>query len=315
MGNDDDTGLSTDHAFKTMVRAAQFLAPNVTVYVGPGHYQGLVDVTGIASTADAPVSLIADSDGSHTGDAPGEVIADADGDLAAIRVSKSPYVLIDGFIVTGAADKQIGLQIRSTSPNATVRNCVVTNTSKVDGIVVQDSDNFLIFNNLLFDNQGGIRIAGSSNGRIINNSVVENKGTGISVAEHNAVASTGVTLQNNIIQDSGNNVSLVVSDGPPSSRMGFSSDYDLAFAPALGDQTKTYRPASLQGAHDINEDAVFVDTVNGDFRLTNQSPAIDTGKDLDDADLMAILQARTTTTDDRPDHSPVDIGYHYPIPK
>src|SRR5262249_883654 len=202
-------------------------------------------------TESAPVRLIADVDGSHTGDAPGEVVVDGDGDVAAIRVTKTPFVTIDGFIITGAGNDQTGIQIRSTSTNATVRNCVITNGGPADGIRVQSSDDALIFNNLFFDNKIGIRIAGSMGVRIINNTVVLNSGTGVSVATSNGVASVNTTLRNNIIQESKNNVSLAVDNGPPDSRVGFDGNYDLAFAPDLGDQTKTYRPAVLQGAQDI----------------------------------------------------------------
>ena len=313
-GNDDDLGTSPDQALKTVARAAQLLAPAVTVYVGPGHYDGQVDVSGVDSTAQAPIQLIADSEGAHTGDAPGDVILDAGGDLFAVRLSSTSYVTIDGFTITGATGTDSsGIQVRSGSSNVTIRNCVISNASgPAYGIRVQNSNDVMIFNNLLFDNNIGIRIAGSQGARILNNSVVDNNNTGISIAALSNVPATGATLRNNIVQDSRNNVNILVDDGPPSSRPGYSGDFDLSFASPLADQTKTYRPAVIRGNNDVNEDALFVDTDNGDFHLAANSPAINAGTGTIDADLLAELFQRSTTADGAADTPPVDMGYHYP---
>jgi parallel beta-helix repeat protein len=316
-GNDDAIGTSPEEALKTVTRAAQFLAPGVTVYVGPGFYEGGVDIAGIDTTERAPVQLIADPEGEFTGDAPGEVVIDADEGIFAVRVSRTPFVLIDGFILVGADSGQTAVHIRSNSSGATVQNCVISNAGPADGIRVQDSDDVLIFNNLIFDNNRGIRIGnGSQNARIINNSIVENGSTAVSIGgvNGNNEASSGATLRNNIIQGSRNNVSIAVDDGPPSARAGYSGNFNLAFAPDLGDQTKTYRPAVLQGLDDVNEDALFVDLEDGDFHLSSDSPARDSGSgDIGGALLNALLE-RSTSSNDQLDVPPVDIGYHYPVP-
>lgn len=315
-GNDDASGRSPDEALRTVTRAAQFLAPNVTVYVGPGFYEGGVDIDGLDSTENAPVQLIADPQGEFTGDAPGEVVIDADGGIFAVRVSRTEFVLIDGFILVGANAGETAVQIRSESANATVQNCVISNAGPADGVRVQNSNDVLIFNNLIFDNNRGIRIAdGAQNARIINNTIVDNASTGIAIggANEQNVASTGAELRNNIIQGNKNNVSIAVDDGPPSSRADYSGDFNLAFAPDLGDQTKTYRPAVIQGENDVNEDALFVDLADGDFRLSADSPARDAGTgDIGGALLNALFE-RTTSADDRLDTAPVDMGYHYAV--
>lgn len=315
-GNDDASGRTPEEAFRTVERAAQFIAPNVTVYVGPGRYEGSVEINEPDAAENAPIALIADSLGQFTLDVPGEVVLDADGRPFAVRVSRTPFVTIDGFVMVGAASGQTAIQIRSESANATVQNCVISNAGPADGIRVQNSENALIFNNLIFDNNRGIRIAdGARAARIINNTIVATAGTAISIGganEANVPASDAMVL-NNIIQDARNNVSIAVDDGPPSSRSGYDGNFNLAFAPDLGDQTKTYRPSVIQGADDINEDALFVDIEDGDFRLSAESPAIDAGTNTIGGALLNQLFERTTSPNDQFDSPPVDLGYHYPV--
>lgn len=309
-GNDDETGTSPDRALKTVARAAQLLAPNTTVYVGPGFYERGIEILRVETSARAPVRLIADPEGEHTGDAPGEVVIDANGTAFGIAVTRTPFVLIDGFIVTGAGRGGNGILVRSGSTDVTIQNCVISNAGPADGVRVQsDSDDALIFNNLFFDNNRGIRIDASKNTRIINNTIADNSATGIAIG----AGSPGATLRNNIIQGSGNNVSISVDSGPPSSRDGYSGDFNLAFAPRLGDQTKTYRPADIQGLDDVNEDALFVDLENGDFHLSPASPARNAGTAGIDSHLLNALLERTTSSDDRLDSPPVDMGYHYAV--
>lgn len=315
-GNDDDTGTSPATALRSVTRAAQFFVPNLTVYVAPGRYLGRVEAAGIETSEVAPLRIIADPTGARTGDDPGEVVLDADGEGSAVRVSNTPFVTIDGFVITGAAgDNATGIFVRGQSFNATVRNCVINNGGPADGVRVQVSDDPLIFNNLIFDNGRGIVINGSQRARIINNSAVDNRNFGISIGGANAdgIASVDATVVNNVIQGSGNNVSIQVDDGPPSSRVGYVGNFNLAFAPDFGDQTKTYRPTVIRGDDDVNEDALFVDLENGDFRLSVDSPARDAGTDSIDSDLRSELFARTTSADDEPDGAPLDMGYHYPL--
>jgi len=318
-GSDTNTGSSPDRALKSVARAGALLAPGVTVYVGPGRYKGRVDVVGVDATSRAPIQLIADPTGTHTGDAAGDVILDADGELFALRLSNTPYVTIDGFVITGAQPgtntSATAIHVRSTSPNAVIRNCVIIDGGPADGIRVQNSTDVLIFNNLIFDNNRGIRIAdGSQRARIFNNTVVENRNSGISIggASSNGVASTDATVRNNIIQDNRNNVSISVEDGPPSSRVGYAGNYNLAFVADLADQTKTYRPSVLRGDNDVNTDALFVDVDHGDFHLDADSPAVDAGTGALDPLLLNDLFQRSTALDGSVDSPPVDMGYHYP---
>jgi parallel beta-helix repeat protein len=316
-GNDDSAGTSPDTALKSVARAAQFLAAGVTVYVGPGRYEGRVDIPNLKTTADRPVQLIADPDGLVTGDAPGEVVIDANEDLFAIRLSGAPFVTIDGFTLVGAqpigSADGIVIQVRSGSSNAAIRNCVISAGGPADGIRVHSSNDVLIFNNLITDNNRGIRITDQSLGaRVINNTIADNGNAGISISG----SSQNAFVHNNIIQGNRNNVSISVDDTDPSSRVGYDGDFNLAFAPDLADQTKTYRPSVLRGGHDVNADAMFIDAGGGDYHLASDSPAVDAGNPAKiDPVLISEVLARSTAPDGTVDTPPVDLGYHYPAPQ
>jgi parallel beta-helix repeat protein len=318
-GDDTNSGKSPDEALQSIVHAAQLLRPGTTVYVGPGHYPGRVEITGVAGTADSPATLVADITGEHTGDSPGDVVLNANGDVLALRISKSPYTIIDGFTITGAnpssKSSATAIQVRSTSTNVTIRNCSVSNNVSGDGIRVLSSDDVLIFNNLIVDDNNGIRITdGSQNTRIISNTIADNAGTGVAIGGKNSagVVPTGTTLLNNVIQDSKNKVNISVDTGPPSSLTHYTGDFNLVFFSGLSDQTTSYRPASIRGNHDVNQDAKFDDSANGDYHLADDSPAVNAGTNSIDAALLTELEHRTTSSDGTDDKTPVDIGYHYP---
>jgi parallel beta-helix repeat protein len=208
------------------------------------------------------------------------------------------------------------VHVRSTSPNVTIRNCIITNNA--DGIRVQNSTDVLLFNNLIYDNSNrGIRIAdGATRARIVNNTIVNNNNRGLAVGGANdaGVACTDATVRNNIIQDN-NNVSISIDDGPPSSLDGYTGNFNLVYFAGLEDQTKTYRPTTIVGANDVNEPARLTDPAAEDYTLDQAaSPAVDAGTgNIGDA-LVSALFDRTTSPDGAPDRPPVDLGYHAPIP-
>jgi hypothetical protein len=325
-GSDDNDGLAPDRPFRTLVRAVDGLVAGDTVYVAPGTYPVLpaapgepqptevAEIHDVDGTAAQPISLIADATGEKTGTSPGEVIVDGQNAAIGLRLSRATHVIIDGFrVIRAKGNNGAGIQVRSDSNDTTVRNCVVT--AGADGVRVENSNDALIFNNLIYNNDNrGIRISnGSVRARVINNTIVNNDNRGIAIGGANAqnIAPTGATLRNNIIQNN-SNVSISIEDGPPSALEGFSGNFDLVFYANLADQTKTYRPTTIVGANDVNLDAQFVDAANGDFHLSASSPAINAGTgNIGDA-LLSTLFDRTATATGVPDSPPADIGYHYP---
>ena len=105
-----------------------------------------------------------------------------------------------------------------------------------------------------------------------------------------------------------------VEDGErPSALDGYSGDFNLAFAPDFADQTRTYRPVSIRGDNDVNDDALFIDAPRQNYHLADGSPAIDTGTSVVGDLLIELLQG-TTSPDGELDVPPIDMGYHYPAP-
>ncbi len=325
-GDDLNDGLSPATAFRTIGAALARLTDGDTVIVGPGTYrEHIIDPRG--GTSVQPVTFRADPTGELTGDDPDPVVIDGEGKPVTIgtsnvepviRLTRASFVIIDGFVVTGAAGTA-GIEIRSSSSNVTVRHCqVVSNrTGGPDGIAVRDSDDVLLFNNLIFNNTGrGIAVVGRGKGSqralLINNTIVKNRSRGIQIGtqEVNAPASKDAFLRNNIVQrnETGN---IDIATGPPSSLDGFDSGFNLVFP--LSDPFG-YRPSNLPQATDIKTDALFVDERNGDLRLSRNSPAVDAGveENLPGGPQAGFgsLRQRTTQSDGTPDTGRIDLGYH-----
>lgn len=327
IGNDRNNGLSPERPFRSLTRAVDGLAAGDVLYVAPGTYTPpsspdaepatqVVEIKGLTGTPDEPVAIIADSRGEQTLTEPGDVVIDGQDVAIGLRVSRSTSVILDGFrVIRARGDNGAGIQVRSHSDGAIVRNCVISDSA--DGVRVEGSDDALIFNNLVFRNDNrGVRIgSGSQRARVINNTVVGNNNRGIFIggADTDNIAPTGATLLNNLLQDN-QSLAIAVDEGPPSALVGYRGNFNLVFAARFTDQSRAYRPSSIIGARDVSLDARFVDSEGGDFRLTAESPAIDAGTDVIGDALRSALFARSATADGRVDGHTVDIGYHYPTP-
>jgi parallel beta-helix repeat protein len=324
-GSDGNSGDSPEAAWRSIQTAIDLVSDGDTIIVGPGSYPGIVEINRKAGLPDNQIFLVADPTGSFTGDAPRAVrIEVGQNDPAGFRLTQSTHIVIDGFTITGARGQNAAaVLVRSSSHNVTVRNCEITNSR--DGIRVQDSDDVLLFNNLITGNTNrGVRIgatgagAGSSRARLINNTIANNGGSGITIGD-DMVASTGAFLRNNIVQ--GNQPrNIDVAGNAPSSLDGYSADFNLVFTaqPASqiqcipgGDKSRCgYGPFAPRGTNDVNADAMFVNAARGDYHLQSGSPGIDAGTAaIGDDGLLQMLQEGTTTGSgtDRP---PTDLGYH-----
>jgi parallel beta-helix repeat protein len=339
-GDGSDTNLGDrDHPLRTISNAAQLALANYTIYVGPGTYaepQGVT--TNRKGGVPQGVAFIADPSGAITGDPPGAVVLDVSAGTGAgfnmtgaAGCDAAPHTfcsIIDGFEIKGAHDA--GIVIKSGSNGFIIQNCVV-HDGVGDGIRVQDSANVLVFNNLVFRNSGeGIGIvgngSGSMNATVVNNTVFGSKNYGVVIGTTNA-ASPGAFIHNNILQ---NNALLPQVDGnikvtsvsTARSEVGYDGDFNLVYAP-----TVYAMPAGIPHAHDINEDALFVNQAAVDFHLRTSSPAIDAGGSLSNVKtimvtgvggqrasvhVLQILEGRTTTGAGV-DINGRDLGYHYPL--
>jgi len=303
-GNDNNVGDTPDTALRSIARAVQGLTGGQTIIVGPGTYRvpgGLptrfIDVEDVT---DGPLTILADPSGSMTNDTADDVVVDADGASFAFRVSRSSEVTIDGFDIRRArGDNGAGIQVRSDSSAVTIKNCTIT-TSR-DGIRVESSDNTLIFNNLIFGNQTrGIRLSGGDDTRIFHNTIVDNGSRGLS-----AGSSRRIEMHNNILQDNGNRNIELEND----SRDGYDGDWNLVFSDGF-DPGDTYSPSTIRGENDIGADALFVNPSRNNYRLQDESPAVDAGDGTIDPLLLSELFNQTTTADGENDTPPIDLGRH-----
>jgi parallel beta-helix repeat protein len=313
-GDDLNAGTSPDLPLKTVAAAALKLTPGSVVYVGRGTYAGRVNITNVAGTAEMPVQLIADRDGTHTGSPDGEVTLDAGGDLAGLIITNSPFTTVDGFFLRGAKPSETqsvgtAIRIRGRSNHATISNCVIVNADPATGIRVDNSDDVQLFNNLVFSADRGIVITGNSDGtQVVNNTVALSTHAGLSAREADMEQPRNTRVVNNVFEDNGPGVALeLVAHGS-----GYEGDRNLVFQPALEDQALAYNPPDRRGEHDVNSEARFANINVGDVHLESDSPAIDAGTGLIDDALEDDLLTRSSTVDGARDRSPIDLGYHYP---
>ncbi|MDX2166457.1 MAG: right-handed parallel beta-helix repeat-containing protein [Deltaproteobacteria bacterium] len=326
-GDDGANGKSPETAFRTLERAVKNLGPGDEVFVGPGTYRPpvvapsepqpteVVELLNVVGTERDPIRITADPTGAATGDPAGPVIVDGENKTIGVRLSRSQYVVIDGFeIINGGGDNGAGVQLRSESAHITVQHCQIHDSG--DGIRLENAADALLFNNLIYanSNRGIAVVRGSQRARIINNTVAHNANRGVTISGVNSsgAASSGATLRNNIIQEN-QNISIFVDDGPPSSLTGYTGDYNLVFIPGLADPSRTYRPTDIVGAHDVHEDALFKLPEQGLYALDHASPAVDAGTSEGvGGALIDELLSRATSQDGDRDRAPVDLGFHYP---
>jgi parallel beta-helix repeat protein len=298
----------------SVVRAAQLAGDDYKIVVAPGTYQGDI-TTNRRGKEPQRLQFIADVSGAQTGTAAGPVMIEG-GSTAGIDVTKSSGAMIDGFTVFGT--KNVGILIRNGSDGLIIQNCVVHDNDD-DGIHVQDSEDVLIFNNLIYNNSGhGVAlvgsVSGSPNGQVISNTIYHNAGHGIQFGSSTGASPNGF-VRNNIVENNANGTENIKVFTNPRSDLNHDEDFDLVSPP-------TYFPTNppLPHPHDISDDAQFVSTSRDDFHLqssgcakppTHCSPAINAGDPNLDASLAIALRSGTTTGTGL-DTGRIDLGFHYP---
>jgi len=251
-----------------------------------------------ASDVQGPLSLVADVTGQLTGGgALPAVLSAGTGVSAALTLSGISGLTLDGFTLEGGSDEAVYV---FNSPQTTVQNCVVS-ASDGDGIFIEQSDQSVLLDNLVFGNhRAGIRAYGTTSLQAINNTVYGNHDNGVSVGTAQE-PSASVTVVNNIVN--ANAPAGIVVDATTS---GYDGNFNL--------NTDGYGPGTPSGPNDIDMDPLFTDPQDGDFHLSENSPAVDVGSSGIDADAVILLEQRTTRLDGGADLPPLDLGFHYPTP-
>ena len=133
--------------------------------------------------------------------------------------------------------------------------------SSNDGVYVYNSDPIIRRCRVSFNNGHGIYVYNSTNSHdstLERNTVVQNSGSGFYFWENGGTLSA--TLQDNISVDNG-------SYGAYSYYASVSSDHNLVW----GNSTDYHSVSAGTGS--MSENPLFVDELNGDFRITSNSPA------------------------------------------
>ncbi len=325
VGNDSNNGRSPAMALKTIQAAVNRIAPGGEIVVGPGVYPEAVSFRAPGGSVRNPIRLLADEQGVRTGDAPAPVLLDGRtlGRNSPILVDAAPYVVVDGFQITNAAAPAI--QVRTQSTGVEVRNCEIFGNEE-DGIRVQDSDEVVLFNNLVYCNQRrGVLIGGTVSGcngtQLINNTVAQNGDRGLFVGTSDT-ASRNSFLRNNIVQNNGGSEIQVVTQ-ESNSLVGYNADFNMVFDASAGSGQYV---GATPGANDIVAAAGFVEIAvcdpfaahADDYRLAQrsagqvtQSEGVDAGDPDTAPTYAALLRQGTTATNANPDTLPVDLGYHF----
>lgn len=319
-GSDANDGRTPAQAVRTIRQAAALARPGNRIVVGAGTYQegdiNLGSGSGVSTPLYRPIEFIGDGDGVLTGDA-GPVVVNAGKNFqTGFDILGSSNVVIDGFYITGGTDS--GIQIRARqeasglhpSDHVTVSNSIVFSNTR-SGILVRDSPNATLFNNLVYANgtagiaMGGFRL-GSPNARVISNTIYGNGANAITIGNkvsQDVVGSTGALVVDNLLDQNGGRAILVT----PLSLPGYiaAANLDSTVVGSLG----FVAPAGLDG---ILGGAGFADD---DFHLqqvsagqTTTSIAVDRGAAA--AALMGLDQG-TTRTDAVADAAIADVGFHY----
>jgi len=155
--------------------------------------------------------------------------------------------LVDGCVIYSNAGYGVHIHGADLNNSHVVRNSVMFDNARIgfggSGVIITDGADHEVYNNIVYGNNQGIWIYENSNVRIYNNTVYANEGKGISIGAN----SVGADVRNNIVYA---NTSSGIAD--------------------LG--TSTTLANNL-----VDVDPEFFDEANKNFRLTGNSPAIDTG--------------------------------------
>jgi len=182
----------------------------------------------------------------------------------------------------------------SGSPIIIRNNYIHNNGPKEAAIFFEVSNNGLIYNNVIANNERrGIYISASDNTRVYNNTIYATKGyAGIDV---NGMPRTGATLTNNsvynnIISHGTSTIDLYFAVPNGTTILGNSSDYNnyyrstgaiQLYSGVMYSILSTFTTATGQDAHSMNVDSSFVSASNpssaSSYAEMSSSPVIDKG--------------------------------------
>ncbi|MEW6071094.1 MAG: Ig-like domain-containing protein [Planctomycetota bacterium] len=175
-GSDANDGESPAAAWATIAHAAGLLAPGDTVHVGAGTYAESITISAVGA-ADAPIFLLADTNGNYTSDA-GDVVVDAGGGAFGFHFDAAAFAGLRGFTVTGAVPgggSGGGIWIDNGCTAIVVSGCIVYGNDR--GIHLEDSDGSYLENNRVSNNRTGVGdgiVLSNGVGLLVQNNLIYN---------------------------------------------------------------------------------------------------------------------------------------------
>jgi parallel beta-helix repeat protein len=202
-GSDTNNG-SSGSPWKTLQKAANFVAAGDTVIVAAGTYVGFAFDPGLNDhgTAAKPITFIANTGDYRTSSVVINAIPSAAGALSPVWIWNSGYIVVKGFNVTSNSQKG-DIQVAGGSPGVQVISCH-TYGSPTWGIKASmGSDGILIQDNLCDGSFGqhGIYVSGT-NGYTIRGNVCRNgawNGIHTNVEDGGNQINTNGLIENNVV--------------------------------------------------------------------------------------------------------------------
>ena len=158
-GDDLNSGLSRDRAFRTIQRAVGFVKAGDTVFVLKGLYRGF-DLRDNDGTVNAPIVFMAVED---------SVMIHRSGPNRddGINIENADNIVVDGFYIDGMTGNGNGVRL-VLSDNCIVRNCVCSNNAE-RGIFTGFTDDIVIEYNTCYNaiDEHGIYVSNSSDRPIV----------------------------------------------------------------------------------------------------------------------------------------------------
>jgi len=275
---------------------------NSVIYVVAGTYFPI----SLKGEDHGPLTIIADEEGVLVQDSiAGDSTILSNNNAPAIDLEGQSDITFEGFRIRGGRDATVRIV---NSPGTEIRHCRISGSGS-DGVVIEATDDIILFNNAIYDHDGsGVQILDVNFVEIYNNTVYGNGRSGVSIGSSLQPAAA-ITLRNNIFR-ANRTAGISVSESSINIDGNYNLNNDGLRGLAAGNR-------DISG-NTVQQNPLFVDADSGDFRMGNGlggsiSPAIDTGDPFTPEDFLAELRIRSTEITRIRDTGTVDRGYHYPF--
>jgi len=290
-GNDSNTGESAKTAWSTFQKAGSHVGPGDRVIVLPGVYSEMLSPQ-TSGTKDQPIVFESAE--------PGSVVIDLKESLpAGVEIMNANYIHVKGFVIKGGKFTVGENFVIGYSRGIRISGCRVVYPSGASfdklklghgGLIAVDSPDIEVIDNVFMCGYVGVSVAGCHGAKIFNNTFIGEGNYGIVIIPDSRNES--YNIKNNLFYKP----VMGYKTGPAIWMMNTTTkidcDYNLFYIPekykgTIGKLPETERIRNLEewqkltgyDKHSIEAKPIFMDPVNGDFRLKKGSPGITSAND------------------------------------